>query len=77
MSRDAWTKKNAALQSIVDPEARAFMDAAKGQLLIAAINRLGGSIAFPVSEVDGTGAFNLALRLTEQNEIYLETQRKQ
>ncbi|MBE7203884.1 MAG: hypothetical protein INR70_39660 [Parafilimonas terrae] len=36
-----------------------MVEAMKGQLLIAFVNRLGGSLEIPVEEVDGTGAFNL------------------
>lgn len=36
-----------------------MVEAMKSQLLIAFVNRLGGSLEMPVEEVDGTGAFNL------------------
>ena len=39
------------------------VEAMKSQLLIVLINRLGGSADIPVSEVDGTGKFNLAMKL--------------
>ena len=42
-------------------EAQLRIEAMKGQLLIAFINRLGGSLVIPVEEVDGTGAFDLLM----------------
>ena len=42
-------------------EAQQRVEAMKSQLLIAFINRLGGSLTIPVDEVDGTGAFNLLM----------------
>lgn len=45
----------------LDYQAQQRVEAMKGQLLIALINRLGGSITIPVEEVDGTGAFNLIM----------------
>jgi hypothetical protein len=73
-----WRRQNDALQgAAVSSDVRQFIKETQGQMLICAVNRLGGALAIPVAELDGTGAFNLMLRLTEQNEIYLETQRKQ
>lgn len=76
MSARKWTKKSQALQSIVSPDTREFIDQVKGQLLIVLLNRLGGSIDLPVPEVDGTGAFNLMLSVND-GQIHLETRRKQ
>lgn len=42
-------------------EAQQRIEAMKSQLLIAFLNRLGGSLTIPVDEVDGTGAFNLLM----------------
>ncbi len=39
------------------------IEAMKSQLLIVLVNRLGGSVDIPVKEIDGTGAFNLAMSL--------------
>lgn len=39
------------------------IEAMKSQLLIVLINRLGGAIDLPVAEIDGTGKYNLAMRL--------------
>ncbi len=41
------------------------VEAMKSQLLIVLINRLGGSVDVPVSEVDGTGQFNLAMKMDQ------------
>ena len=37
------------------------MEAMKNQLIIALINRLGGDVSIPVSEIDATGQFMLML----------------
>ena len=37
------------------------MEAMKNQLIIVLINRLGGDISIPVSDIDGTGQFILML----------------
>ncbi|WP_267355760.1 MULTISPECIES: hypothetical protein [unclassified Methylobacterium] len=42
-------------------EAQQRIEAMKSQLLIAFVNRLGGSLTMPVDEVDGTGQFNLLM----------------
>lgn len=45
----------------------------KDQLLIVLFNRLGGKASIPVSEVDGTGKFNLTFCLNrETNEFEFE-----
>jgi hypothetical protein len=41
------------------------IEAMKSQLLIVLINRLGGTVDIPVSEVDGTAPFNLAFSLDQ------------
>ena len=46
----------------------AVINALKQQLLIVLINRLGGSVDIPVSEVDNTGGWLLGMWL-EQPEI--------
>lgn len=45
----------------LDYGAQQRIEVMKGQLLIAFLNRLGGSLTIPVDEVDGTGAFNLLM----------------
>jgi hypothetical protein len=42
----------------------------KNQLLILLINRLGGTVAIPVAEIDGTGGFNLAMRLDPTTRVF-------
>ena len=37
------------------------MEAMKNQLIIVLINRLGGDVSIPVSEIDATGQFMLML----------------
>ena len=38
------------------------MEAMKNQLIIVLINRLGGDVSIPVSEIDATGQFMLMLK---------------
>lgn len=44
-------------------EHQQVIEAMKSQLLIVLINRLGGNVDLPVAEIDGTGKYNLAMRL--------------
>jgi len=46
------------------------IEAMKSQLLIVLLNRLGGAADIPVSEVDGTGKFNLAFSLDPDTRIF-------
>lgn len=50
-----------------------MVEAMKSQLLIVLVNRLGGSIEIPVEEVDGTGAFNLALEVKAESRTFAFT----
>lgn len=53
------------------------IEAMKSQLLIVLINRLGGKVDIPVSEIDGTGAFNLAMQMDPVTRgFHFEVQRK-
>ncbi|MCJ2143669.1 hypothetical protein [Methylobacterium sp. E-066] len=45
----------------LDYQAQQRIEAMKSQLIIALVNRLGGSLEMPVEEVDGTGAFVLLM----------------
>lgn len=54
-------RKRQASVADLSYEAQQRVEAMKSQLLIAFINRLGGSLTIPVDEVDGTGAFNLLM----------------
>jgi hypothetical protein len=47
---------NEETQRHADPDARAAIEAMKGQLLLVLVNRLGGKVTIPVSEIDGTGS---------------------
>lgn len=44
-------------------EHQQVVEAMKGQLLIVLINRLGGDVTIPASEVDGTSRFVLNMKL--------------
>lgn len=46
------------------------IEAMKSQLLIVLINRLGGSVDIPVSEVDGTGKFVLAMKMDQASRAF-------
>ena len=52
------------------PEHAAVLDDLKDQLLIACLNRLGGKIVMPIAEVDGTGAFCMALRFEPETSSF-------
>ena len=49
----------------------------KGQLLIALVKKLGGKVRIPVSEVDETGRFVLAMRVIDGREFEFSLQEKQ
>jgi hypothetical protein len=47
------------------------------QLLIVLFNRLGGKADIPVAEIDGTGKFNLAMRMDPKTRVFhFEVQEK-
>ena len=46
------------------------------QLLIVLVNRLGGDITVPVSEVDDTGKFNLAMAVDPETRAFQFVVRK-
>lgn len=46
------------------------IESMKSQLLIVLINRLGGAVDIPVAEIDGTGKFNLAMRLDQEERSF-------
>ena len=54
----------------LDYRAQQRIEAMKGQLLIALVNRLGGSLEMPVEEVDGTGAFVLFMGADDQAKTF-------
>lgn len=54
----------------LDYQAQQRIEAMKGQLLIALVNRLGGSLEMPVEEVDGTGAFVLLMGADEEAKTF-------
>jgi hypothetical protein len=60
----------ALAQLQADPAARAAIEAMKGQLLIAFVNRLGGQVEIPVDEVDGTGVFNLSMKIDADKRVF-------
>ncbi len=54
----------------LDYQTQQRIEAMKGQLLIALVNRLGGSLEMPVEEVDGTGAFVLFMGQDEEAKTF-------
>jgi hypothetical protein len=58
------------------PELAAALDRMKGQLLIVLVNRLGGEISIPVSEIDATGGWMLDLEV-QGTDFNFKTSRKQ
>lgn len=64
-------------QRDLDAIANMAIEAMKSQLLIVMVNRLGGKISIPVSEIDATGPFLLAMQLNvEQREFVFTVVRK-
>lgn len=49
-----------------NPEAAALMENMRDQLLIVLLNRLGGELTVPISEVDGTGGYTMSLSVDPQ-----------
>jgi hypothetical protein len=50
----------------------------RNQLLICTVERLGGTVVIPVREVDGTGAFMMALEIDQiAGTFTLKTEKKQ
>jgi hypothetical protein len=60
--------KLAQLQA--DPDARAVIEVMLPQLVIVLVNRMGGEIEIPISEIDGTGPFNLSLQLNPDRKSF-------
>ncbi|MCJ2092110.1 hypothetical protein MKK67_06295 [Methylobacterium sp. J-072] len=54
----------------LDYQAQQRIEAMKGQLIIALVNRLGGSLEMPVEEVDGTGSFVLLMGADDQAKTF-------
>lgn len=66
---------NAAAQALADPEARALIEAMKDQLLLVLVQRLGGEIRIPVSEVDDTGGLLMGIRVEGRDFIFTVTRK--
>ncbi len=62
-TREAWVENNRQAQALADPEAREFVDAVKGQLLLALCQRAGGEVRMPIAELDATGGLILSIKL--------------
>lgn len=45
-----------------------LIDDMKDQLLIVLLNRLGGTVDIPVSEVDGTGSFVASFQIVDSGQ---------
>lgn len=59
------------------PEHAQLIDDLKDQLLLVLLNRLGGDVTIPVSEVDNTGQFYCMMHLTDNREFVFKIMRKQ
>lgn len=53
-----------------NPELAQLLDNMKDQLIIALVNRLGGGITVPVSEIDDTGQFILKMAVEPQGRAF-------
>ena len=66
-----------AARSLAPEHARA-MDNMKDQLILVLIERLGGKVDIPVSEIDGTGGRVLMMRANPENKTFeFKIRRKQ
>lgn len=52
-------------------EHQQLVEAMKSQLLIVLFNRLGGRVEIPVSEVDGTGKYNLEMAVDQSRRTFI------
>jgi hypothetical protein len=72
--------KGTAMARDLAPEHAAMIDDLKDQLLIVFLKRikeLGGSLSFPVTEVDDTGQNMLAFSIDEHKVFHFQIERKQ
>ncbi len=58
-----FVEANRQLQAMADPVTRGLIDAMKGQLLMVLIERLGGVVTIPASEIDNTGGLLLHMEV--------------
>jgi hypothetical protein len=60
------------------PEHAAAIDNLKDQLLLVLVDRLGGSVDIPVTEIDAAGGFIMSMSVDPTTRMFhLELQRKQ
>lgn len=64
-------KHDAIQDAMADPLTRGLIDAMKGQLLLVLVNRLGGEIRVPVTEIDGTGGMRLCMRVDGTDFVFV------
>ena len=57
-------------QAAANPALRMMIEAMKDQLLIVLINRLGGDIRIPVSEIDGTGDKIMSMQFNQEKKEF-------
>lgn len=52
------------------------IEAMKSQLLIVLFNRLGGEARIPVEEIDGTGKYNLAMKVEGREFVFIVQEKR-
>jgi hypothetical protein len=57
-------------QELADPQAKAAIEMMLKQLLIVLVNRLGGDVHVPVSEVDATSGFLFHMQIVDGNTAF-------
>ena len=62
--------KGIELARKIAPEHAQAMDEMKEQLLIVLINRLGGNVKIPVTEIDDTGGYILKFSINPETRIF-------
>ena len=65
-----YLKDYRGIQAAANPALRTMIEAMKDQLLIVLINRLGGDIRIPVSEIDGTGDKIMSMQFNQEKKEF-------
>ncbi len=71
-----WPMRARREQSKAHPLAREVIEAMLPQLLIVLVERLGGVVSVPASEVDATGNRNLAMSLQDAETFTFKVMKK-
>jgi hypothetical protein len=70
MGKPSWPEQVNAAQAAANPELNAAVEAMKGQLLLVLVQRLGGRVRIPASEVDDTGGLLLCMEVDGRDFVF-------